>query len=114
MGSILVVGLVIVVLVSQLDTIRNLITRARGEPANIVVDTQAVVGPMPRVWRNLAQGGEQGGLNLTPLAGRLKVLAPEYIRIDHLYDFYVNVGRDGGNLTFDFTKLDEDLDADLI
>ncbi|MBI4034816.1 MAG: hypothetical protein HY381_00280 [Candidatus Chisholmbacteria bacterium] len=104
----LLIGAVIFILVSQIDTVRTLLTRARGEPADIKVDTQAIIGPLPRVWRNLAQGGETGGLNLAPLLSQLTPLHPEYIRIDHLYDFYVTVNRDDtGNLTFDWTKLDQ-------
>ena len=104
--SLLVVGAVVVILVSQLDFVRTLLTRAKGEPANIFVDTQAVVGQMPRPWRNLAQGGENPDFTITPLATKLAALKPEYIRIDHLYDFYVNVSGSSGSLAFDWSKLD--------
>ncbi len=105
--SLLVVGAVIVILVSQIDTIRTLLTRAKGEPANLIIDTQAVVGQMPRPWRNLAQGGENPDFQITPLQPKLAALHPEYIRIDHLYDFYINVSGDSGNLSFDWSKLDQ-------
>lgn len=106
-------GLVVLVLtaavligVSQIQVVREFLSRASGEKANITVDTQAVLGPMPRPWRNLAQGGEGFDWRLQPLVGQVKSLNPEYIRIDHIYDFYDIVKGSPGNLTFDFSKLD--------
>src|SRR3989344_2585249 len=97
---------VITLLVSQIDTIRQFLTRAKGEPANLVIDTQSLIGPLPRPWRNLAQGGEAADWQITPLQTKLAALKPEYIRIDHLYDFYISVSGNSGNLTFDWSKLD--------
>lgn len=111
-GSIFLIVLTIGVFasVSQLEVIREFFSQASGEPANIVVDTQAVLGPMPRPWRNLAQGGEAFDWRLQPLSSQVAALNPEYIRIDHIYDFYDIVGGSPGNLTFDFTKFDVILD----
>lgn len=97
---------VIALLVSQIDTIRRFISRAKGEPANLVIDTQSLIGPLPRPWRNLAQGGETADWQIISLQAKLAALKPEYIRIDHLYDFYVAVSGNSGNLTFDWSKLD--------
>jgi xylan 1,4-beta-xylosidase len=94
----------------QLDAVREYFSRASGEPANLVVDTQAVLGPMKRPWRNLAQGGEGFDWRLQPLVPQVKALKPEYIRIDHIYDFYDIVQGSPGNLTFNFSKLDVILD----
>jgi beta-xylosidase len=96
--------------VSQLDVVREFLSRATGEPANLVIDTQAVIGPMPRPWRNLAQGGEAFDWQLSPLSTQVAALEPEYIRIDHIYDFYEIVQGSPGNITFDFTKFDVILD----
>ncbi|MDQ3008619.1 MAG: hypothetical protein M3Q81_03410, partial [bacterium] len=95
---------------TQLSVIREYFSRASGEPANLQVDTQAVIGPMPRPWRYLAQGGEDHAWRLQPLVPQVKALKPQYIRIDHVYDFYDVVGGSPGNLTFDFSKLDLILD----
>ncbi len=108
-----ILGLLIIVTligVTQLQVIREFFSRASGEPANVVVDTQAVLGPMPRPWRNLAQGGEDAAWRIQPITGQVKALNPEYIRIDHIYDFYDIVKGTPGNITFDFSKLDPILD----
>ena len=101
---IITVGIIFGVL--NLDAIRQLIIGATGEEANIQVDTQAILGPMPRPWRNLAQGGEDKDWRIQPIAQAVRALQPEYIRLDHIYDFYDIVSRDGGSLRFDWTKLD--------
>lgn len=90
----------------QLDTVREFFSRASGEPANIVINTRAILGPLPRPWRNLAQGGEAHDWRIAPISGQVKALNPEYIRIDHIYDFYDIVKGSSGNLQFDFSKLD--------
>ncbi len=94
----------------QIPVVRQFFGHASGEPANIFVDTQAVLGPMPRPWRNLAQGGEDSKWRIQPIAGSVKALHPEYIRIDHIYDFYDIVKGSPGNLSFDFSKFDQILD----
>ncbi len=103
---VLFMGIAAVIATTQLDVIREYFSRASGEPANLMVDTQAVLGPMPRPWRYLAQGGEDHAWRLEPLIPQVKALKPEYIRIDHIYDFYDIVGGSPGNLTFDFSKFD--------
>ncbi|MBI5151598.1 MAG: hypothetical protein HZA34_03415 [Candidatus Pacebacteria bacterium] len=93
--------------VSNLSTIRDLFIGASGEEANISIDTQAILGPMPRPWRNLAQGGEDKDWRLQPLVAQVKALQPEYIRIDHIYDFFDIVSRGGnGGLQYNWTKMD--------
>ena len=42
----------------QLKIVREFFGQASGVPANLIIDTQAILGPLPRPWRNLAQGGE--------------------------------------------------------
>jgi beta-xylosidase len=98
------------VAVSQLRVVRDFFGQASGEPANIVIDTQAVLGPVERPWRYLAQGGEGHDWRMGPIIPQVKALNPEYIRLDHIYDFYEIVGGTPGNLTFDFTKFDGILD----
>jgi hypothetical protein len=106
----LILTLSIFIGVSQLQVIREFFGQASGDLANITIDTQAVLGEIPRPWRNLAQGGESDKWRLQPLVGQVKALNPEYIRIDHLYDFYEIVKGSPGNITFDFSKLDPILD----
>lgn len=92
--------------VTQIRVIREFFGQASGEPANLRVDTQAVLGFTPRPWRNLAQGGEGFDWRMGPLIPQVKALKPQYMRIDHIYDFYNIVQGSPGNLTFDFSKLD--------
>lgn len=111
------VGLIIITLVSvfNLRVVREYFSRASGQSASISIDVQSDLGPMPRPWRNLAQGGEAFDWDMTPIVPKVRALNPDYIRIDHIYDFYEIVNRDGsGQLTFDFSKLDpvlEDIKA---
>lgn len=95
----------------QLDVVREYFSRASGEPANIIIDTKFVTGPVQRPWRNLAQGGEGHDWLLQPLAPQVKALNTEYVRLDHIYDFYDIVQGTPGNLTFNFSKLDPVLDG---
>lgn len=92
--------------VSQLQVVRDFFSRASGEPANIVVDVTQVIKPVDKPWRNLAQGGEAHDWQMDGLIPQVRALKPEYIRIDHIYDFYDIVGGTSGNLTFNFAKLD--------
>lgn len=92
--------------VQGVQVVREYISRANSEPANIVVDTKIVIGPLPRPWRHLAQGGEAADWRIQPINGQVKTLNPEYIRIDHIYDFYDIVKGSPGNLSFDFTTFD--------
>jgi|SRR5579859_1050488 len=96
--------------IAQLKVVREFLSHASGEPANLIVDTQAILGPMPRPWRNFAQGGEGANWRMQPIASQVKALHPAYIRIDHIYDFYDIVHGSPGNLSFDFSKLDNVLD----
>ncbi len=92
----------------QLKQVREFFGRASGEPANIQIDNIAVLGTMPRPWRNLAQGGEDHNWRMAPnVMSGVRALHPQYIRLDHIYDFYDIVQGTPGNLTFNFTKLDD-------
>ncbi len=90
----------------QIKVVREFFGQASGVPANLIVDTTAILGPMPRPWRNLAQGGEDHSWRIDQLTGQIAALKPEYIRLDHIYDFYDIVQGNPGNITFDWTKFD--------
>jgi hypothetical protein len=104
--SVVLFTLVAVIGVSQLKVVRDLFSHASGEPANLVIDTQAGLGPLSRPWRNLAQGGEGYNWRLQPISKSVQALHPQYIRLDHIYDFYEIVKGEPGNLQFDWTKFD--------
>ena len=96
--------------ISQIQVVREFFGQASGVPANFIVDKNAILGPMPRPWRNLAQGGEDHEWRLGNLTGQVAALNPEYIRLDHVYDFYDIVQGSPGNLSFNWTKLDPVID----
>jgi hypothetical protein len=78
---------------------------ATGQKANLVIDASANLGGLPQTWRYLAQGGEELIPDtLSPTLNHLKQLQPRYIRIDHIFDGYIDFD-DPYNL--DFTKLDQ-------
>jgi len=80
-------------------------SRASSIPANIILDTQEVMGPLSSsLWQNYSQGGEEPTNMIGPVVTQVKSLKPQLIRIDHLYDYY-NVYNGPGN--YDFSRLDE-------
>lgn len=84
-----------------------LITRATGAPAHIVVDAKAILEPINTgFYHAFAQGGEESKDMLAPVVADIRALKPKLIRLDHLYDPYNVVGRNGDGLTFDWTRLD--------
>ncbi len=85
----------------------TLLSRAVGKPANIIVDVSSKLEPIKTdFYHAFAQGGEESVDMLSSIASDVRALRPQIIRIDHLYDHYQVVGRDGGGLTFDWSKLD--------
>lgn len=82
--------------------------KASGIPANIVVDFANRTPNPDSCWKNLAQGGESGQRLLSNVTTEVRRLNPRYVRIDHIYDHYNVVSRDGaGQLNFDWSRLDE-------
>lgn len=61
---------------------------ASGLPANLIVDLYTSNNKKTDVWRNLAQGGESKERMLPLVIPQVKALRPEYIRIDHIFDYY--------------------------
>lgn len=108
----ILVGLLVVVFLGvwQIDQVREFFGKASGENANVHVYTQNVIGTYPKPWRNLAQGGEDSKWRMAPIISQVKALKPEYIRIDHIYDFYEIVQGSNGSYTYDFSRLDPLLD----
>jgi len=101
------VGIVgIIVLAIAMPYAVKYVGKASGTPANILIDYQGVLGQMPTPWRNLAQGGEEPKEMLSGVVSEVKALRPEYIRLDHLYDGYQVVSESGGQLTYDWSRLD--------
>ena len=94
-------------LLASVKKVRTYLSRARGVPANIIVDTSQVLGPLPHNWQFLAQGGEEAGRMLFPVISEISELSPKYIRIDHIFDFYDVVQKEDGQLIFNWERLDQ-------
>ncbi|MFH0942778.1 MAG: glycosyl hydrolase [Candidatus Beckwithbacteria bacterium] len=93
--------------------VSQLLSEATGKKAEIVVEADRQLGPMPRPWTNFAQGGESSNGMLAPTITAMRALSPSYIRIDHIYDFYSVVEKDNGSLRFNWEKLDKEVEAIL-
>lgn len=91
------------------------ILQATGKKANIVVNAQKILEPVNLSFiRNFAQGGEEATDMLAPVIADVAELRPEYIRLDHLYDYYEIVSRDdSGQLVFTWDKFDQALNSIL-
>lgn len=85
----------------------RLLVGAEGRLAAVSVETNRVLGPLSSPWQALAQGGDQLGTFLDGNTQKVGTLRPKYIRIDHIYDQFDVVGRDGNGITYNWTKLDE-------
>ena len=74
------------------------------------------MGPMPGVWRALAQGGEEAGRSrmLEHTKEFVEPLGVDYIRLDHIFDddyYGVVIGRkQDGRLDLDWSWLDKTVD----
>lgn len=86
--------------------------KAKGLPANIIVDASTDFGPVSSIWQALAQGGEEKYPfdNILPEIAALK---PKYIRTDHIYDFYDVVLKENEQLIFNWQELDKIVDQIL-
>lgn len=85
---ILFIAVSVPVSVYLLDQKTNFLQKASGTEASLVINANNIVGGKSESWRNLAQGGEEAGRQLLPVLDKVKVLKLNYIRIDHVFDFY--------------------------
>jgi len=105
--SVVLLLIALLFFVYTLGKVTGFWTQAFGTKANLVIDTGTSfeMGGMP--WNNLAQGGEEKTRMLGSVILHLSKLQPNYIRIDHVFDFYDVVGKvENGKLTYDWSKLD--------
>ncbi|MGB9707057.1 MAG: GH39 family glycosyl hydrolase [Microgenomates group bacterium] len=87
-------------------------SKAKGMPANILVDPSIDQGPLPPIWQALAQGGEEK-YPFDYIVQDITALKPKYIRVDHIYDFYEVVKKENNQLRFDWRELDKLVDQIL-
>lgn len=84
--------------------------RASGQASNVTIDVGGSIGPMPEAFRAFAQGGEETSHMLRPVLHLVRPLRPNYIRLDHIYDFYDVVNVENGTTRYDFSNLDAVVD----
>ncbi len=76
---------------------------AFGTNANIKIDVSSPGAPIHKsLWLNFAQGGEETRNMIAPIKNEVRNLNPEIIRIDHVFDYYVEIRGQA----YDFSKLD--------
>ena len=80
---------------------------AEGRLSAIAVESDRVLGPMPKPWTALAQGGDNLKAFLQGHESKVQVLGPKYLRIDHIYDLFNVVSRNDSGLVFNWTELDK-------
>lgn len=89
------------------QTVR-LVSRALGTPASIVVDTTSQLESIRTdFFHSFAQGGEESNDMLASVLGEVRTLKPRLIRVDHIYDHYDVVSRNGSELSYHWSRLDE-------
>lgn len=82
-------------------------TSAFGKPANILVRTDILLDPIKTDFLNaFAQGGEEATDMIAPIVTDIQPLQPHVIRIDHIYDHFNVVQKNGSTITLDFSQLD--------
>ena len=91
--SLIVIVLLLPVVVYGVTQVVSYLSRAGGTEANLVIDT-ANSTTTTDVWRNFAQGGEEKKRMLEPVVGKAKALRPQYVRIDHIFDYYDEASLD--------------------
>ncbi|MDO8488227.1 MAG: glycosyl hydrolase [bacterium] len=105
-GGVIILALSLPILLKLLNSVTRLLVGAEGRLAAIAVETDHPLGPMPQPWRALAQGGEELKTFLDTTGPQVAAAKPQYIRIDHIYDGFNVVSRQGEQLTFNWTELD--------
>ncbi|MCI0532495.1 MAG: hypothetical protein L0Y74_11225, partial [candidate division Zixibacteria bacterium] len=88
----------------------RMLAGAEGRLAAISVETDRVLGPLPQTWKALAQGGEDLLTFMDKTGGRIREVGTNYVRIDHIYDAFNVVSRNGGVLSFEWSSLDRVID----
>jgi hypothetical protein len=83
-------------------------SRAFGKPANILVRTDILLNPVKTDFLHaFAQGGEEATDMITPIVSDIQPLKPHIIRIDHIYDHFNVVQKNGSTVSVDFSQLDQ-------
>ena len=110
MAGLVALALFLPVLLRGVNYLQRMWVGAEGRLAAITVDGERPIGPLPRPWRAIAQGGEDLNTFLDGNEEKVKALGVEYIRIDHIYDRFDVVSGDGNGVKLDWSRLDRLVD----
>ncbi len=85
----------------------SLNSHASGTPASLVYDFGAT-SSAKNSWQFLSQGGEERNPHsLSPVVSQVQSIHPQYIRIDHIYDFFSIVSKNTqGALAYNWSDFD--------
>lgn len=112
--SIIALAIFLPFLLFGAQQLAELVSRASGTPANIVVNTKLLEEPLNlNFYHAFAQGGEETDDMLAPVMSQIRALHPQIIRLDHLFDNCNVVGKSGNQLTFDWSCLDPKVNSIL-
>jgi len=93
-SSLLVLLILLPFLLFALKKIWDLRGKATGTLADITIDMGSPQSTLnTSLWRNLSQGGEESVDMIAPAVKQLRLLQPEFIRIDHVFDYYPNLDQ---------------------
>src|SRR3989344_4726445 len=84
--SLVAMVLVMPLLLKALNKFQRVLVGAEGRLAAITVDVDHPLGPMPKPWQALAQGGEALKDFLDTTGPQVAAILPKLIRVDHIYD----------------------------
>jgi hypothetical protein len=87
--------------------VQRWLTKAAPVAANLKINAKQSSGMIRPIWASFAQGGEEGPGMFQAVIPKMKALNPQYIRIDHIYDFYDVVKAVPGGYQYDFSRLDQ-------
>lgn len=104
--GVLLLALILPSLLKLANSAARIIVGAEGRLAAITVDTERVLGPLPKNWQALAQGGDNLRGFMNGSEDKLKALDLEYVRIDHIYDEFGVVSKTGETVSYDWSNLD--------
>ncbi|OGD00531.1 hypothetical protein A2701_01590 [Candidatus Amesbacteria bacterium RIFCSPHIGHO2_01_FULL_47_34] len=104
--GVIVLALVLPGILKLANGVVRYLVGAEGRLSAIAIETDHPLGPLPAVWRGLAQGGEDLPTFLNGNEQKVAELKPQYIRIDHILDQFGVVNRNSSGLTFDWSQLD--------
>lgn len=100
----------LILLIATQKRVQQYFSKAAPQSANIVIDTTKSESSLSQPWSNFAQGGEEPNEMLSKTVSPMKELNPQYVRIDHVFDYFVRVEKNSDDVTYNFSELDKTID----